>query len=115
MSFMLTTAQFRARTKFVTRRLGWEFLRGDEHLQGVEKCQGLGKGGKIVRLGLIKIVSVRREPLREMIDRPLYGKAEAALEGFPDMDGQQFVEMFCLHNQCLPQRLITRIAFEYVG
>lgn len=73
-SFMLTTPQFIDGSKDVTRRLGWLFLREGEELMGVEKSQGLGKGGKIKKLGLIRVASVRREPLLEMTANPEYGR-----------------------------------------
>lgn len=50
MSFMLTTAQIRDRSKTVTRRLGWWNLRVGDVVMACEKCQGLGKGGKIITL-----------------------------------------------------------------
>jgi hypothetical protein len=46
-SFMLTQPQIRARTKTVTRRMGWKDLKPGTLLMAAEKCQGLGKGGKI--------------------------------------------------------------------
>lgn len=51
MSFMLTKEQYRNKTKFVTRRLGWAFIRISEICNGVEKAQGLKKGEKIVKMG----------------------------------------------------------------
>lgn len=53
MSFMHTKEQFRARTKFVTRRVGWWNLNPLDILQGVEKAQGLKKGEKVKPLVLI--------------------------------------------------------------
>jgi len=47
MSFMLTTAQYCARTKDVTRRLGWANLKPGDMFNGVEKAMGLKKGEKI--------------------------------------------------------------------
>ena len=38
-SFMLTTQQFRNRTKTVTRRMGWWNLKPGDILMGVEKRQ----------------------------------------------------------------------------
>ena len=61
MSFMLTTAQIRAGTKTVTRRLGWKFLKPGDRLMACVKCQGLGKGGKIEKIREIEVVSVRQE------------------------------------------------------
>lgn len=47
-SFALTTPQFRARTKWVTRRLGWLFLKPGDTLMGVEKGMGLKINGETV-------------------------------------------------------------------
>ncbi|MEL6109853.1 MAG: ASCH domain-containing protein [Planctomycetota bacterium] len=107
-SFALTTEQFRNRTKRVTRRLGWKFLKGGEHLMGCEKCQGLKKGQTVNRLGEIVVEDARREPLNA-IDQD-----DVIAEGFPDMTPDEFVEMFCRHNRCAPDEEITRIAYDYV-
>jgi hypothetical protein len=116
MSFMLTTEQYRNRTKTVTRRLGWQFLKPGAILNGVEKGMGLKKGEKVVKLGQHQVVSVRREPLRTMLDDLAYGTEECQKEGFPDMTPQQFVEMFCQsHRGCEPGTVVTRIEFEYLG
>jgi hypothetical protein len=113
-SFMLTTNQFLQRTKHVTRRLGWKNCKTGDVLMGCEKCQGLKPGQKLVRLGPIRVVSARREPLVKMINLPVYGQDEARLEGFPLMDGAAFVEMFCAHMSCTPATEVTRIQFEYL-
>ena len=107
-SFMLTTPQFKAQTKDVTRRLGWAFLKPGDVLMGCEKCQGLGKGGKITRLGLIRVVSVRFEELRRITAE------DVVREGFPEMTRQEFIEFFCKHNKCLQTQIVTRIEFEYL-
>ncbi len=60
MSFSMTTAQFRARTKTVTRRLGWWNLKPGDVIMGVEKAMGLKKGEKVKRLGRIRIVRCSR-------------------------------------------------------
>jgi hypothetical protein len=111
-SFALTTAQFLDGTKDVTRRLGCLFLKPGDTLMAVEKCQGLGKGGKVKRLGEILIVDVEREPLDRMLSDKAYGESEVAREGFPDMAPSAFVRFFCdSHRECAPASLITRIAF----
>jgi len=112
-SFSLTTEQFKARTKTVTRRLGWLFLKEGDVLMGCEKCQGIKKGEKINRLGRIRVVSVSRERVDTMEDAH-YGKDEARKEGFPEMDGTQFIFMFCRHMFCHPSDRVTRIEFEYL-
>jgi hypothetical protein len=110
---MLTTEQVRNRTKFVTRRLGWKNARPGELIQACVKCQGLKKGETVERLAVIQVVSVRSEPLCSMLKK-YYGKREAVLEGFPDLSGQQFAEMFVNHNNCDVTSPVTRIRFRYV-
>lgn len=113
-SFSLTERQFLARFKLVTRRLGWANLKPGQRLMGCRKCMGLKPGETIVRLGEIEVVSARREPLNRMTDDAAYGRAEAILEGFPEMSGGQFVEMFTHHMKCHPRTIVTRIEFRYV-
>lgn len=113
MSFMLTTPQMLARTKTVTRRLGWKNLKPGTMLQAVEKSQGLGKGGKVRKLGVIRVVSVSREELGGLVGTN-YGLREAAREGFPGMGGMEFVGMFMGHMGCDFGTVVTRIEFEHV-
>jgi hypothetical protein len=114
MSFSITTQQARDKSKTVTRRLGWWFLKSGDCVRQVEKSQGLRKGEKVKWIHLIRISDARPEPLRRMIDDPTYGKAECILEGFPDMSPEAFVEMFCRHNGCEPDESINRIKFDYI-
>jgi len=111
MSFFLTTPQFIARSKLVTRRLGWWDLEVNDMVMGVEKGQGLKKGETVKRLGPIRIVVAG--PVRlDAIDL-----ADVILEGFPGMTPAEFVRMFCDHNrakQCRPETIVNRIAFEYL-
>ena len=107
MSFALTTAQFKARTKKVTRRLGWKSLAPGELVQGVVKGMGLKKGERIEKLGVIVIEHVTRVRLDTIT------QADVRLEGFPLMTAKGFVEMFCQHNDCDPSDIVTRIAFDY--
>lgn len=113
-SFALTTKQFRNRTKTVTRRKGWKFLKAGDILNACVKCMGLRPGEKIERLGQIRVVDVRRERLDTMYSPHLEGKIEAAREGFPSMTGPQFVQMFCKHMGGHCDQVVTRIEFEYL-
>lgn len=119
-SFSLTERQFLDGSKDVTRRLGWTFLKPGDRLMACRKCMGLRPGEKIVRLGEIEVVSVRREPLNFMCysgsidDRRAYGDAEATREGFPNLVGFEFVDMFCRHMRCQPSTIITRIEFRRI-
>lgn len=107
-SFFLTTDQFRVRTKTVTRRVGWLFLKPGDFLNGVEKGQGLKKGEKVNRLGPIRVTAVDREPLNTIT------QADCVAEGFPELSPAEFVSFFCkTHKGCQPATVVTRIAFEY--
>lgn len=107
-SFKLTTRQFRDGAKDVTRRLGWAKLAPGTELRAVVQAMGLRKGQKAEALGVIRVVSVRREPL-DAIDQ-----AEVIREGFPGMTPEGFVAMFCEHMGCEPSTTVTRIEFERV-
>lgn len=108
MSFMLTQEQFKNQTKTVTRRLGWDFLKPDDIINGCEKCQGLKKGEKIKKLGQIRILNTDWQPLDHITPE------DCIREGFPDMTPAQFVQFFCDHNKCSPLTKVNRIEFEYI-
>lgn len=110
MSFSMTTEAVRNRTKTVTRRLGWDFLRPGDVVCAVEKGMGLKKGEKVKRLGLIRVVSVQREPVWAIED---YAD-DCKREGFPQLTAYDFVEMFCRANRCHEDDHCSRIEFEYV-
>lgn len=108
MSFAMTTEQFRNRTKTVTRRFGWWFLKPGALVMGVEKSMGLKRGEKIKRLGLIKIVFVEKVPLN------LMSSGECYREGFPGYEPYQFVNMMVEKYRCARNAMVNRIEFEYV-
>lgn len=116
-SCQYTVRQIVDRSKDVTRRLGWKNLRAGELLQVCEKCQGLGKGGKVKKLAVIRVRSVRREHLVALIGGAYtarMAKRETIREGFPHLSARQFVKMFCEHMHCDPFAEVSRIEFEYV-
>ena len=115
MSFALTVEQIQNGTKFVTRRLGWLHLKPGDMLRPVRKCMGLKPGEKIEALrDPVRVVGVRREALRAMLDSQEYGNDECNFEGFPNLTPAQFVDMFCAsHKPCTPETVVTRIEFEY--
>ena len=47
MSFYHTTEQIRNRSKTVTRRLGWAFLKPGDRVRAIVKGRGLKKGQKV--------------------------------------------------------------------
>lgn len=108
MSFALTTPQFLARTKTVTRRMGWSFLRPGDLICGVEKAMGLKRGEKLNRLGVIRVISIRPEPLCDITAE------DVAKEGFPDWIPAQFINMLVEHYDIQRDQVFNRIEFEYV-
>lgn len=80
MSFSKTTDQARDRSKTVTRRWGWGFLKPGDRVQQVVKAMGLKKGEKIEKIHVIEIISNRPDPLNDLT------QAECVLEGFPGLD-----------------------------
>ena len=109
MSFMLTTEQVRNRTKTVTRRIGWNFLKRGDIVNAVEKGQGLKKGEKVKRICQIRIKSIRWGEKLQRIT-----KDDCVKEGFPEMTPNDFMDMFCRHNKVWVTQRVNRIEFEYV-
>lgn len=108
MSFALTTEQFLNRTKTVTRRKGWKFLKPGDRVMGIRKGMGLKPGEKAEKFHAIEIVSVRQESLC-CIDQ-----ADVIAEGFPEMTPDEFAEMYCRHSPGGLLQLVTRIEFKHL-
>lgn len=108
MSFSLTTEQIKNRTKTVTRRKGWKFLKPGDIVNACVKCMGLKPGEKVERLCQIRIVDTRLEPLARCTDE------DAEREGFPGMTGLEFSQMFCRHMGGNGLQYVNRIEFEYL-
>ena len=108
MSFTLTTPQIRNRTKTVTRRNGWWFLKPGTILIAVEKAQGLKRGEKVKRLVTIRVISTHAEELQEITAE------DVVREGFPGWTPAHFIDMFCDTHNCVRAALVNRIEFEYV-
>ena len=114
-SFALTTDQVRNRTKTVTRRNGWRFLKAGDLLCAVEKSQGLKKGEKIKRICTIRVRNIVHEQLQWLLELPQYGAREVIREGFPYLTAKQFVDHFCkTHKGVTPASEVVRIEFEYI-
>jgi hypothetical protein len=68
---------------------------------------GLKPGEKIERLGYIRVVDVRREPLNAITVE------DVRREGFAGWLPERFISFFCeSHADCTPASLVTRIEFE---
>ena len=107
-SFAMTTEQIRNRSKTVTRRFGWGFLKVGDRLWGVEKAMGLKKGEKVKRLALIEVVSVGYEPLEDIT------QDDVIKEGFAGWTPRMFTDFIVKHYKCERHKPINRIEFKYV-
>lgn len=109
MSFSMTTKQFLDGSKDVTRRFGWWNLKAGDRIRAVEKAMGLKKGEKMKALGIIEVVSVRKEPLCMMEDN------DCPREGFPHMRAWEFIAMLIKHYKIEHSSVeVNRIEFKRV-
>lgn len=106
-SFAATAPQVHARTKTVTRRIGWWKLRPGDRLLAVEKYRGVRVADRVA-LGVIEIVSARHERLDAITAE------DVVREGFPEMTPAEFVAFFCRLNGCHADAAVNRIEFRYV-
>ncbi len=115
MSFALTTAQILDRSKTVTRRVGWKFLKPGDLLCAIEKGQGLKKGETVTRLGVIRVLKAEHEWMSGFRERP-DAQAECRREGFPEMTPDEFYNFFrgSHDNPSADDLAVTRIEFEYI-
>lgn len=111
MAFSHTEQQIIDQSKTVTRRIGWNFLRPGEQLWAVRKSMGLKPGERVVRLALIRVVSVRRERLNQITDE------DVVAEGFPGMSRLDFIRMFIANMRPTYGAIqpVNRIEFEYLS
>ena len=109
MSFLHTRQQMRDRTKTVTRRNGWIFLKPGDVVNAVETCMGLRRGERMRRICQIRVTQVTREPLNWITPE------DVAREGFPDWTPEQFIRFYCKSMKVSPTDEVTRIEFEYIN
>jgi len=113
-AFSHTTPQILDRSKTVTRRVGWRFLQPGDLLQAVDKARGLERGEARL-LAVLRVLSVRVEPLSRLRTDPRYAEDELPREGFPCWTLDEFLESFKrTHGLKSESALITRIEFEFV-
>ncbi|WP_245567478.1 hypothetical protein [Nocardia vinacea] len=110
MSVSLTEGQVRARTKTVTRRMGWLGLEPGTRLTLCRKVMGRRRGEPLVRIVDVVVEDVRRERLA------LITAEDVRAEGFPDWTPNEFVAFFCRsHRGCTPETTVTRIQWRYLA
>lgn len=108
-SFGKTIKQFLAGEKTVTRRLGWLFLKPGTRLLAVNKVMGFRKGEHPQVLGVIQVISVRRERLDAIT------AADVVAEGFLGWSAEQFITFFCRFTKVQRDVEVTRIEFRRVA
>lgn len=108
MSVALTEAAVVERRKTVTRRLGWTFVQVGDRLCLCRKVMGRRRGEPLVRLALVEVVNVRREPL-DAITPP-----EVSAEGFDGITPAEFVAFFATRMRCDVSAEVTRVEWRYV-
>ena len=115
MAFSHTSPQILDRSKTVTRRTGWRYLKPGDLIEAVEKSRGLKKGERVRALGVLRVVSVRFEPLSKLVADARYAEDELPREGFPCWSRDDFIAMFLRVNALKSTAVtVTRIEFEYV-
>lgn len=109
MSVSFTEQAVRDRSKTVTRRKGWRFLKPGDRLTLVRKSMGRKPGEPLVRIVDVEVVDVSREPLYRITPD------EVAREGFPGMDPTAFMYRFFVEAQGMTVRdEVTRIEWRYL-
>lgn len=123
MSVAFTEDAVRERRKTVTRRKGWwtdkngrRLVVPGDRLTLCRKVMGRRPGEPLVRICDVEVVSVRREPLRDVT---LPGELTA--EGFPEWDTPddswgafEFVERYFTPQGIDPIDDVTRIEWRYL-
>ena len=115
MAFSHTSPQILDRSKTVTRRTGWRYLKPGDLIEAVEKSRGSKKGEPVRVLGVLRVVSVRFEPLSKLVTDARYAEDELPREGFPCWSRDDFIAMFLRVNSLKSTAVkVTRVEFEYV-
>ena len=132
MSVSLTEDAVRSRSKTVTRRKGWIFLKAGDRLTLCRKVMGRTRGEPLVRIAEVEVVSVRREPLMAITDEDVARECVPLIdahghERFDEVwipDGGRWsqaqpatwawVSWFAFEMGCLPETDVTRIEWRYL-
>ncbi|SER95870.1 hypothetical protein SAMN05216188_11887 [Lentzea xinjiangensis] len=118
MSVAFTEDAVRNRTKTVTRRKGWTFLKPGDRLTLCRKVMGRKPGEPLVRVAEVEVVEVWREPLGMVLPswgRRKYGEAEMTREGFPGLEPAEFVRRYFTEAQGMTENdTVTRIEWRFL-
>lgn len=107
MSFAMTTGQARNQSKTVTRRQAWWNAQPGQLVQQVVKGMGLKKGEKVERIHVIRLLSIRPEPVEAITQE------DVIKEGFPEWSPEGFIAFYCEAHGINRDDTCNRIEFEY--
>lgn len=108
MSVALTEQAVIDRIKTVTRRRGWKFIKPGDRIQLCRKVMGRKVDEPLVKLAVVEVTSVRREPLHAITP------GDVIKEGFPQLNAAEFIVFFCKHMQVTADTEVTRIEWRYL-
>ena len=116
MSVAFTEAAVRNRSKTVTRRKGWVFLKPGDRLTLCRKVMGRKAGEPLERIVDVEVVHVQRHPLSSLLTcDPQEAADEMTREGFPGLSPTEFVRRFFVEAQGMDVGdLVTRIEWRYL-
>ena len=116
MSVAFTEQAVRDRTKTVTRRKGWTFLKPGDRLTLCRKVMGRKPGEALERIVDVEVIHVQRHSLSDLLTcDPQEAREEMALEGFPGVVPYEFVRRFFVVAQGMDVGdFVTRIEWRYL-
>jgi hypothetical protein len=122
MSVAFTEQAVIERRKTVTRRKGWwldkhgrRLLVPGDRLTLCRKVMGRKAGEPLVRLAEVEVVDVCRQTLARLHESSPWVESEMAAEGFPCLDGKEFVRRYFVEAQGLTSwAMVTRIEWRYL-
>lgn len=115
MSVSRTADAVRDRSKTVTRRLGWLFLKPGDRLTLCRKVMGRKPGEPLDRLAEVEVISVRREPLSAITDADVEREGvDVALEVAGRTEAEAWASWFAWTMGCSVDDDVTRIEWRYL-
>ena len=116
MSVAFTEQAVRDRTKTVTRRKGWTFLKPGDRLTLCRKVMGRKPGEALERIVDVEVIHVQRHSLSDLLAAdPQEAREEMRKEGFPGMTPGEFIHQFFVYAQGMSSHdLVTRIEWRYL-
>jgi hypothetical protein len=124
MSVSHTEQAVRDRTKTVTRRLGWAFLRPGDTLTLCRKVMGRKAGEPLLRLAEVEVVDVRRVPLYDIdledveaegVPPATYNGGDLHVAGCDDCAPVAWYEWFARTMRVPITAEVTRIEWRYLS